>query len=165
MKTIVLTGMMGSGKSTIGKILAMNLGCKYIDIDNYIEQKENISISNIFDSKGEKYFRQIEKNIIKEVFIPENLVISLGGGAFEDLTTQEFLLLNSTTIYLKTSPKIIFERIKNNTERPLLKDRMTIEKISEILTNREKNYKKAFKTIITDSKTPEEIIQEIIGAL
>lgn len=165
MKTIILTGMMGSGKSAIGKILASSLGLKCIDIDNYIEEKENTSIAKIFELHGEKYFREIEKNAIQEVFTSANSVISLGGGAFENIETREFLLKNSTTIYLKTSPEIIFERIKNNTERPLLNNNMTIEKITEILTKREKNYEKAQKIIITDNKTPADIIQEITGAL
>jgi shikimate kinase len=167
MKTIILTGMMGAGKSTIAKILAEKLNIKSIDIDSLIEQNEGEKISEIFSNKGEKYFREIEKDTIENIFTSEveNLVISLGGGAFENKETREILLKKANVIYLQTSPKIIFERIKSNTERPLLCGNMSIEKISEILEKREKNYQTATYKITTDNKTPDQIAEEIIGVL
>lgn len=167
MKTIILTGMMGAGKTTIAHILGEKLNIKSIDIDTLIEQNEGEKISEIFSNKGEEYFRKIEKETIRNIFTPdpENLVISLGGGALENPETREFLLNNSTVIYLKTSPKIIYERIKNNTSRPLLCDNMSVEKITEILEKREANYQSATITITTDNKTPNQIAEEIIGVL
>ena len=165
MKTIILTGMMGAGKTTVAKILAEKLNIKSIDIDSLIEQNEGEKISEIFSKKGEEYFRKIEKNTIDNIFTRENLVISLGGGALENNETREFLLTNSTVIYLQTSPEIIFERIKSNTERPLLCGNMSVEKISEILEKREKNYQTATYKITTDNKTPDQIAEEIIGVL
>lgn len=165
MQTIVLTGMMGSGKTTIAKLLSEKLNIKYIDIDSYIEKQEGMKISEIFTKKGENYFRSLEQKIILSVFIPENSVISLGGGAFENKKIREFLLKNSTVIYLKTSSEIIYERIKNNTTRPLLCGNMSIEKIDQILRKREKNYESAPIIINTDNKTPERIIEEITGVL
>ena len=167
MKTIILTGMMGAGKTTIAHILGKKLNIKSIDIDTLIEQNEGEKISEIFSNKGEEYFRKIEKETIRNIFTPdpENLVISLGGGALENPETREFLLNNSTVIYLKTSPKIIYERIKNNTSRPLLCDNMSVEKITEILEKREANYQSATITITTDNKTPNQIAEEIIGVL
>ena len=167
MKTIILTGMMGAGKTTIAHILGEKLNIKSIDIDTLIEQNEGEKISKIFSNKGEEYFRKIEKETIRNIFTPdpENLVISLGGGALENPETREFLLNNSTVIYLKTSPKIIYERIKNNTSRPLLCDNMSVEKITEILEKREANYQSATITITTDNKTPNQIAEEIIGVL
>ena len=167
MKSIILTGMMGAGKTTIAHILGKKLNIKSIDIDTLIEQNEGEKISEIFSNKGEEYFRKIEKETIRNIFIPkpENLVISLGGGALENPETREFLLDNSTVIYLKTSPKIIYERIKNNTSRPLLCDNMSVEKITEILEKREANYQSATITITTDNKTPNQIAEEIIGVL
>ena len=167
MKTIILTGMMGAGKTTIAHILGEKLNIKSIDIDTLIEQNEGEKISEIFSNKGEEYFRKTEKETIRNIFTPdpENLVISLGGGALENPETREFLLNNSTVIYLKTSPKIIYERIKNNTSRPLLCDNMSVEKITEILEKREANYQSATITITTDNKTPEKIADEIIGVL
>lgn len=165
MKTIVLIGMMGSGKTTIGKLLGEKLNLKSIDIDILIEQNEKRTISEIFQNEGEKYFRNLEKETIKEIFTNKNLVISLGGGAFEDKTTQELLLKNSTVIYLKTSPNVILERIKNNTNRPLLKNQMTVEKIQSIISQRQKNYELANITILTDNKNPDKIVEEILGVI
>ena len=165
MKTIILTGMMGAGKTTIAKLLAEKLNIKAIDIDSLIEQNEREKIAEIFSNKGEEYFRKIEKETIKNIFTPENLIISLGGGALENQETRNILLNNSTVIYLQTSPEIIFERIKSNTERPLLCGNMSVEKISEILEKRIKNYQSATYTITTDNKTPTQIAKEIIGVL
>ena len=165
MKTIVLTGMMGSGKTTIAKLLSEKLNIKYIDIDFLIEEKENMKISEIFAQKGENYFRKLEQEIIISSFITENSIISLGGGAFENPETRKFLLNNSTVIYLKTSPEIIYERIKNNTTRPLLCGKMSVEKIKQILKIREKNYESASIIINTNNKTPNRIVEEITGVL
>ena len=165
MKTIVLTGMMGSGKTTLGKLLGETLNMKFIDIDSSIELSEKSSIKNIFEIKGEKYFRELEKQTIKTIFKPEDLIIALGGGAFENNITRKFLLNNALIIYLKTTPQTIFDRIQNDTIRPLLCGKMNIEKIKEIIKIREKNYESAHLTISTDNKTLEEIIEEITGVL
>lgn len=165
MKTITIIGMMGSGKTTLGKLLEKNLEIESIDIDSVIEEKAGKSISEIFSKYGEEYFRKLEKETIENTFKSENKIISTGGGAFENKETRDLLLNNSTVIYLKSSPEVIFERIKNNTQRPLLKNNMTVEKIEEILNSRQKNYELAHHTIITDSKNPDEIIEEILGVL
>lgn len=165
MKTIVLIGMMGSGKTTIGKLLGEKLTLRSIDIDVIIEHNEKRTISEIFQNEGEKYFRNIERETIKKNFTNKDLIISLGGGAFEDQLTQELLLKNSTVIYLKTSPNVILERIKNNTNRPLLKNQMTVERIQSIILQRQKNYELANITILTDNKNTDKIVEEILGVI
>lgn len=165
MKTIVLIGMMGSGKTTIGKLLGEKLTLRSIDIDVIIEQNEKRTVSEIFQNEGEKYFRNIERETIKKNFTNKDLIISLGGGAFEDQLTQELLLKNSTVIYLKTSPNVILERIKNNTNRPLLKNQMTVGKIQSIILQRQKNYELANITILTDNKNTDKIVEEILGVI
>ena len=165
MKTIVLIGMMGSGKTTIGKLLGEKLTLRSIDIDVIIEQNEKRTVSEIFQNEGEKYFRNIERETIKKNFTNKDLIISLGGGAFEDQLTQELLLKNSTVIYLKTSPNIILERIKNNPNRPLLRNQMTVEKIQSIILQRQKNYELANITILTDNKNTDKIVEEILGVI
>ena len=165
MKTIVLIGMMGSGKTTIGKLLGEKLTLRSIDIDVIIEQNEKRTVSEIFQNEGEKYFRNIERKTIKKNFTNKDLIISLGGGAFEDQLTQELLLKNSTVIYLKTSPNVILERIKHNTNRPLLKNQMTVEKIQSIILQRQKNYELANITILTDNKNTDKIVDEILGVI
>ncbi len=165
MKTIVLTGLMGSGKTSVGKLLSKKLNLEFVDIDSCVELNEQTTITEIFKTKGEKYFRELEAKTIKELFHTENQIISLGGGAFENSEIRDFLNKNAVTIYLKTSPEIIFERIKNDSTRPLLCGNMNIEKIKKILELRLKNYESAQYTISTDNKTIEEIIEEITGAL
>ena len=163
MKSIVLIGMMGAGKSTVGQYLANRLKMQFIDIDSTIEKFEQMSITQIFETKGEEYFREIEQEYIMTTF-KDNSVIALGGGAFENKQTRRFLI-NSTVIYLKTSPNIIYERIKNDTSRPLLKSNMSIERISEIYNIRKINYEKADITINTDNKTSKEIVEEILEVM
>ena len=129
MKTIVLTGMSGSGKSTVAKYLSEKFALETFDIDELIVKKENKSINEIFAQNGEKYFRNLEAQIIQDIFQPEDILISLGGGAFENEHTKNFLLQNSIVIYLKTSPKNIFERLKTATDRPLLNYNMNLNNI------------------------------------
>ena len=162
MRTIILTGMMGAGKSVVGNAIANKLSCKFFDLDEVIKSKENMSISDIFKNYGEKYFRDCEYKILEQIFKPENLVISLGGGAFENENIRDMVLNIADVIYLKTSPQVIYERIKNDTSRPLLKDNMSIDSIEELLNNREKNYKLATYTVITDNKSMEDVALEII---
>ena len=165
MKTIVITGMMGAGKTTVAKLLADALNLKCLDIDTIVEQQEKMTIAEMFAQKGESYFRKLENQTIISNFQNEELVISLGGGALENPQTRNFLLKNSNIVFLKTSPEIIFERIKNNTSRPLLNNKMSVDKIKEILNKREKNYNTATIVVNTDNKLPNMVVREIIGAL
>ncbi len=165
MKTIVLTGMMGAGKSTVGQLLAQQLKIEFADIDSLIENKENKTISEIFEIFGEEHFRTLEKNIIKQCFKSQNQIISLGGGAFENQETQKFLLSNATVIYLKTTPETILKRVKNNNSRPLLNSNNNIQKIAEMINIRKNNYEKAHHSITTDNKKPNEIANEITGVI
>lgn len=165
MKTITLTGMMGSGKSTVAKELSKKLNCELVEIDSHIEEREKLTISEIFAKYGEDYFRNLETQTILTLTKPENQIIALGGGAFENEGTRDFLLENTLVIYLKTTSDTIFERIKNDTSRPLLNNKMTTEKIEEIINKRQNNYEKATITITTDNKTIKEIITEIMGVL
>lgn len=166
MKKIVIIGMMGSGKTTLGKILSEKIGQPSIDIDEFIEQKENTSISNIFNNKGEQYFRNLEAQTIQDLINSTDVkILSLGGGAFENPKTRELLLRRSFVIYLDTSPEEILKRIQQTNNRPLLKNNMTTEKITEIMNKRKNNYNLAHHKILTDGKTPSEIAEEILGAL
>lgn len=160
---IILTGMMGAGKTLIGKNLKEHLkNVNFIDIDEYIENSQNLKISQIFEKFGESHFRQLETKAIKEVCKKNNLIISLGGGAFENSENREILNNSGYTIYLKASAQTLFDRIKNEKHRPLLKKGFNENSILEILNKREKNYEKALITIDTTNKTPYNIIEEIL---
>jgi len=162
MKTIVLTGMSGSGKSSVGKVLAEKCDLKFIDIDEQIVLNEKKEINEIFSQYGEQYFREIEVRTIKNIFEPENLVISLGGGAFENDKTRKFLLNNSIVIYLQTLPRTILNRLKNATDRPLLNNNMNLSAIKELFNSRKNNYELAHFTVITDNKNIEDLAGEIL---
>ncbi len=165
-KNISLIGMMGCGKTTVAKELAKMLPeFKFVDRDEEIEKSSGKKISEIFLKYGEARFRELESSKIKYFTKSDELIISAGGGAFENPDNRKLFLENSTVFFLKASPKTIFERIKSETHRPLLKKNFSIEKIEHILSLREKNYSKAHYIIDTDGKTPYNIVEEILGVI
>ena len=164
MKNIVLTGMMGAGKTTVAEKLALKLaGYTAVDSDVIIAYRENLSIPEIFSSKGEDYFRNAETAVIKDICTKNKLVVALGGGAFEREENRKLLLENSIVIYLEAKPETLYERIKNCTNRPLLKEGFEVETVEQIFSKREKNYKLAHFSIKTDNKSADVISDEILG--
>ncbi len=165
-KNIILIGMMGSGKTTISKELYNELPeYSLIDIDSEIEKSTQKKISEIFLKHGEPFFRMLEADKIKKFCTGNNKIISAGGGAFENEDNRKIMLANGVVIYLKATTEEIFNRIKNETHRPLLKRNFSLEKIETIMKNREKNYRKANYTIDTTGKTPYNIVKEILGVI
>ena len=165
-KNIILIGMMGCGKTTISKELSKELPqYTYIDIDSEIEKSTQKKISEIFLKHGEPFFRMLESDKIKKICKESGHIISVGGGAFENEENRDIMLKNGIVIYLKATSDEIFNRIKNETHRPLLKQNFSIEKIENIMINREKNYAKAHYTIDTTGKTPNNIAKEILGII
>lgn len=159
---IVLIGMMGAGKSTIGAELAKYLkNYTLIDMDFEIEKRQNTKISEIFKNHGEAYFRELETNLIKELYKKENQIISTGGGVFEKEENRKLLKELGTVFYLKASAEKLFDRIKDQTHRPLLQQGFGAEKIKTILENREVNYEKADIIIDTENELPSNIVERI----
>lgn len=157
---------MGSGKTTTAKELSKILPeFKLVDIDDEIEKSSGKKISEIFLKYGEAHFRELETNKIKQFIQNDLQIISAGGGAFENPDNRRRLLENSFVFFLKASPQTIYDRIKAESHRPLLKKNFSVEKIANILSLREKNYQKANHTIETDKKTPEDIAKEIAGVI
>ena len=160
---IVLTGLMGAGKSTVGKALAKVLkDYTFIDSDDVIVDIEGMTIPEIFEKKGEPYFREVEKSIISELSEEEDLIIALGGGAFESEETRKNLENNCITIYLKSSVDRLLKRIKDDKNRPLLQCENPKGKLEELLKKREPNYLKADYIIETGNKNIDEIVEEIL---
>lgn len=162
---IVLIGMMGSGKSVVGALLSKKIGYRFIDVDKEIEKSENSTITKIFNGFGENYFRKIEKAKNLDFAFCKNTVLSLGGGAFEDKDVQSVLKKNGFVIYLKADAQCLFDRIKSEIHRPLLHKNFSVETIAFILKKRIPNYEKAHHIIDTCSKTPEEVVEKIIGVI
>jgi shikimate kinase len=160
---IVLTGLMGAGKSTVGKALAKVLkDYTFIDSDDVIVDIEGMTIPEIFEKKGEPYFREVEKSIISELSEEEDLIIALGGGAFESEDTRKNLENNCITIYLKSSVDRLLNRIKDDKNRQLLQCENPKGKLEELLEKREPNYLKADYIIETGNKNIDEIVEEIL---
>ena len=162
MKNIVLTGFMGTGKTTIGRELSKMLHMKLVDIDAEIEKTQKMKINDIFRIYGEQYFRDIETDMIKKLSRGKNIIISTGGGAVLRDENMEALKENGIIFCLNASTETIMERTGRSEDRPLLKVENPKEKISEMLSSRRPFYKKAGIMIETDCKTPLEIVQEIM---
>lgn len=158
---VVLIGMMGSGKSTLGRKLSDELSFEFIDTDNYIEDKYNTTIKEIFSISGESGFRIIEKEIFDELSKKENVVISAGGGAVLNRTLDEYK--DAQIVFLDWTTENLFINLKNNTaERPLLSDGDLLDKICKIYDERKHLYEKWSKyTVNCNSKAPRSILNEI----
>ena len=162
-KNLTLTGMMGVGKSTIGKILAKQLNYKFVDVDKLIEDKEGSTINFIFKNKSESYFRKIENDITLAELRKYNSVISMGGGAFLDHSIRKSAKKLSTSFWLDVSIDELIKRLKKNNKRPLLLKKNTNEEIKKIYFDRKKIYNEADYRIICDSLKSEEIARKILN--
>ena len=161
-KNLVLTGMMGVGKSTIGKNVAKKLKLKFIDVDTAIEKNEKKTIAEIFKSDGEKYFRKIEKKISLEILQKNDAVISLGGGAFMDKSIRKEVLGSTISIWLDLNVKNLYIRLKNIKKRPLLKAEKLEETINKIYTERKKFYNQSTYKIVCDLLEIDKIVKKVI---
>ena len=156
--------MMASGKSTIGRLLAKKLNLKFFDTDFIIEKKTNMKIVEIFQKKGESYFRDLEKKIILNVLNKNNCVISLGGGAFINDAVRKVVQKDNTTIWLNWSFKTLIDRIKKNNKRPVASNLSTNE-LKNLLIQRSKIYSKANYKIDCENMQKKEIVNKIIQLL
>lgn len=150
---------MGSGKSTIGPILANALGWDFVDIDRDIERTADQKIVDIFATKGEQAFRTLEHNVLRDLVSRDECVVSLGGGTLTTEENFEFIRRNGIIVYLQLSPDRIIQRVRHRTDRPLLKDdegnplegEELQKRIDELLETREGYYSKADIIIPADS--------------
>lgn len=162
MNNIILVGFMGTGKSVVGKKLAIKLKRDFVELDNMIELKEKMPIKDIFEKKGEPYFRQIEKEAVKEASSRKDIVISAGGGAIIDEENLKALKNSGTIICLKASPETILKRTKDLKTRPLLNVPDPRKQIEELLKKREPYYNKTDFSIETDNLSIDEVVKGIL---
>jgi len=164
---IYLIGMMGSGKSTIGELLAKNLYYKFIDVDDFIvEHSEYESINEIFEKKGEKFFRTLEKEAMKEISKFENKIVATGGGVILNDENIQMMSSSGLVLYLKSDIDHLVNRLEGATDRPLLKNEDLKDKLNTLYSNRKNLYNKAANLVFEiTSKDKQRIIEEILKRL
>lgn len=162
MKHIILIGMMGSGKTTVGRIISQITGRIFIDTDQLIEKKLKMSIFDIITKRGEDFFRSIEKEVILSLNPSCEAVIATGGGAVMDNEVFLYLKVLGKLVYLKTAPSILNKRTLNVNTRPLLKGENRLDIIQELLKKREARYQDVDFIIETDNHTPYQVAEQII---
>ena len=162
MQNIILTGFMGTGKTTVGRILAAALNRPFVDMDGLIAAREGRSIEAIFAEDGEAYFRALEKQVLAEVLRKKGQVVSTGGGAL--LQNREALEAGGILICLTADPEEIVKRLTEEGGRPLLAGDLQ-KKIQAILAERRHLYGSVPRQINTGRKTPRQVAEEIMALL
>ena len=160
-ENLVFLGMMGSGKSSIGSIVAKKLKLNFVDIDNEIEKELGINIKKIFETKGEDFFRKFEEKITLKKLKLNSTVISLGGGAFMNKNIRKEVLKSHISFWLNWDNEILLSRIKKNNKRPLVQN-ATNSKLIELMNKRSNIYSKALYEIKCDNLTKNEILDKIL---
>ena len=164
-KNICIMGLMGSGKSIIGKDLSKNLNLKFYDTDKEIELITNKKISAIFKEEGESYFRDIEEKVCIEILTIDNCVVSLGGGSIISKKIRKIIKKNSYSIYLQVKLNNLQNRLKFSRKRPLLNKNLNNNEIlKNLLKDREKYYEKA-DLIINNDGDKSQSLKEIKSQL
>ncbi|MFD3447750.1 shikimate kinase [Microbacteriaceae bacterium 4G12] len=159
MKAIYITGFMGAGKTTIGKLLSERWGLPVLDTDERVEKTTNRTIRDIFEKEGEKAFRTYETNVLKSLST-NDVIITTGGGIVEKEENRMWMKENGTVLYLYCEPNAIVQRLQGDTTRPLFQAER-IEEFLQLFSSREKWYEQAHYTIDTTNKEVTMIVQEI----
>lgn len=155
---IVLAGFMGTGKSTVGELIAETLGWRFIDSDQLIVVLENMPIKDIFAHKGEAYFRQIERRVATELAEMRRIVVATGGGMMVDADNRTVMGVRGLLVCLNATPDVIEQRIGGATNRPLLKDDWRA-----LLESRREAYAALPYQVDTTGKTPEQVAEEVVA--
>ena len=161
-KNLVLVGMMGSGKSSIGNILSKKLEFEFIDTDNKIEEIEKKTISEIFKLNGEKYFRNIEEIISLKSLKINNRVVSLGGGGFANPSIRKYTLKKCISVWLNWKHETLINRIKNSKKRPLAMKLSNLE-LQNLIIKRSAMYNLSDYKINCDKLNMKQIVEKIIN--
>ena len=163
---IFLMGMMGSGKSTVGPLLAASLDCPFVDLDEAVERAAGKSIEDIFQQSGEARFREYESLALEQVAQPEGTVVACGGGIVTE-PANAHTLEKQFCIYLTAKPSTLASRVESTGNRPLLQGAESFEDtIAQLLGNREPLYRRFANIVIeTDDQTPEQVNREILNLL
>jgi shikimate kinase/shikimate kinase/3-dehydroquinate synthase len=161
-KNLVLVGMMASGKTTIGKLVAKIKDLEFVDTDKSIEKKNSMTIYEIFKKKGEKFFREEEKKEVLKNLEKKNCIIAVGGGSFVNKSIRENILKNAISFWLDVDIKTLNKRVKWNKNRPLLNKKNNMKKLNNLYAERKKIYELADHKIECEQLTKENIVKKII---
>ena len=159
-KNLVLLGMMGSGKSTIGYLLSKNLNLEFYDIDSVIEKQDGRKIAEIFNTEGEDFFRKLEEKVSIKILKLKNKVVSLGGGAFLNENIRKEVLSNNVSFWLNWKNNTLINRIKRNNKRPIINNYNENE-IKKLISKRVKIYSMADFKIDCEKFPKNEITEKI----
>ena len=160
-ENLVFLGMMGSGKTSIGSIISKKLNIDFIDIDEEIEKNLGMTISKIFEIKGERYFRKIEETITLKILKKSKMVISLGGGAFLNNKIKKEILDNHISFWLNWDTKSLINRIKDSKKRPVAFNATTNE-LANLIKKRSIVYSKAMYKINCENLSKNEVVNNIL---
>jgi shikimate kinase len=164
-RLIVLVGMMGAGKSTIGRRLAARLRLPFTDADTEIEAAAGMTIPEIFEAHGEQHFRDGEARVIARLLDGGPGVLATGGGSFMREETRRRIGDKAVSIWLKADTDVIMKRVKRRTDRPLLQTEDPVATVNRLLAEREPAYEKADLTIASRDVPHDRIVDEVIAAL
>ncbi|MBX7156978.1 MAG: shikimate kinase [Verrucomicrobiae bacterium] len=162
-KNIVLIGMMGSGKSTIGYRAAQELNLTFYDLDKEIEKKAHCTIAEIFQQEGEAAFRELEHEILQELLQKNLCVIATGGGTFCEKRNRDLLKKYCITFYLNASTETLFERTRHTSHRPLLQTENPLATLKNLMQKRQAYYEQADYILNVENLAPTEIVQQLIS--
>ncbi len=164
-QNIFLTGFMGAGKSTVGHALAQLIGCPFRDLDSMIVEKEKRSISEIFATDGEVYFRNCETDILKSLNEQNSAIYATGGGIVTREENRALMRHKGRIIYLKTGWAVLQERLKNSVDRPLVDTAGCWSELDQLLQRRQPFYLDADFIVDTDGSNPIQVAQKIASIL
>jgi shikimate kinase len=159
---ITLIGFMGTGKTTVGKGVAEQLGMTFVDMDDVIEAREGRKISDIFETDGEPYFRQLERHLVLELSGKNNQVIATGGGVVLNPDNIRDYTMSGIVVCLTATPEVILERVAKESHRPLLEGDEKMNKILGILESRKDLYAAIPHQVDTTELSPDEVMARII---
>ena len=162
---VVLVGMMGAGKSTVGRRLARRLALPFADADLEIERAAGCSISDIFEFHGEASFREGERRVIERILEGPPLVISTGGGAFIDPATHKRIRTKALSIWLRADLDTVLKRVKHNANRPLLKDGDPRTILEKLMIERDPTYAEADVVVDNGNIAVEKVVDAIVAAI
>jgi shikimate kinase len=164
-RQVVLVGFMGAGKSSVGKVLAERLGAEFVDVDERIEETSGKSVGEIFASRGEGTFREMEKAAIRDAVSVPGRVVAAGGGAFVDEANRRTLKAYAPVFFLDVSVESVLERLSGDRSRPLFPGGKEEGKLRKLMERRRPAYQEADFTVSTDDRSVPEIADRILALL